>query len=91
VARSLGTPQRLQTPQEAEDDEQEPADQDLLAALGSGPSDSTVGRDRALLVELIRFLDRPVWTTQPHDADRFLVLQRRQPGRARLTVQHSSG
>jgi site-specific recombinase XerD len=90
VVRSLGAPQRLQTTQDAEDFEQELVDQYLLAALGSGLSDSTVSADRSVLFEFIRFLARPVWTAQPQDADRFLAFQRTQLRRARLTVQHKA-
>jgi site-specific recombinase XerD len=90
VVRSLGAPRRLQTTQEAEDFEQELVDQYLLAALGSGLGDSTVAGERSVLFEFIGFLGRPIWTAQPHDADRFLVVQRKQLGRARLTVQHKA-
>ena len=90
VVRSLGTPRRLQSTQDAEDFEQELVDQYLLAALGSGLGDGTVAADRSVLFEFIRFVGRPVWTAQPEDADRFLVLQRKQLGRSRLTVQHKA-
>jgi DNA-binding Xre family transcriptional regulator/integrase len=90
VVRSLGAPRRLQTTQQAEDFEQELVDQYLLAALGSGLGDGTVAADRAVLFEFIGFLGRPVWTAQPHDADRFLALQRKQLQRSRLTVQRKA-
>lgn len=90
VVRSLDAPRTLSSAQELEDFEQELVDQYLLAALGAGSGDSTVSQDRAVIVEFIRFLGRPVWTAQPHDADRFLVHQRRELGRARLTVQHKA-
>jgi len=90
VVRSLGTPRRLQSTRDAEDFEQELVDQYLLAALGSGLGDGTVAAGRSVLFEFIRFLARPVWTAQPEDADRFLVLQRKQLGRSRLTVQHKA-
>ncbi len=90
MVRSLGAPRRLQTTQDAEDYEQELVDQYLLAALGSGLGDSTVAADRSVLFEFIGFLGRPIWTAQTHDADRFLVFQRKQLGRARLTVQHKA-
>ena len=87
VVRSLGAPRTLSTTQELEDFEQELVDQYLLAAIGAGCGDSVVGADRAVIFEFIRFLGRPVWTAQPKDADRFLAHQRRELGRARLTVQ----
>lgn len=90
MVRSLGAPRRLQTTQDAEDFEQELVDQYLLAALGSGLGDSTVAADRSVLFEFIGFLGRPVWTARTGDADRFLVFQRKQLGRARLTVQHKA-
>jgi site-specific recombinase XerD len=90
VVRSLGAPRRLQTTQQAEDYEQELVDQYLLAALGSGLGDSTVAADRSVLFEFIGFLGRPVWTAQPHDAGRFLALQRKQLQRSRLTVQRKA-
>ncbi len=87
VVRSLGAPRTLSSTQEIEDYEQELVDQYLLAAIGAGCGDSVVGADRAVIFEFIRFLGRPVWTAQPKDADRFLAHQRRELGRARLTVQ----
>lgn len=87
VVRSLGAPRALSSTQEIEDYEQELVDQYLLAAIGAGCGDSVVGADRAVIFEFIRFLGRPVWTAQPKDADRFLAHQRRELGRARLTVQ----
>jgi site-specific recombinase XerD len=87
VVRSLDAPQRLNTPQELEDFEQELVDQYLLASVGAGMGDDTVGKDRSVIFEFIGFLGRPVWTAQPHDADRFLAFQRKDKGLARLTVQ----
>lgn len=79
----------MQTSQELEDFEQELVDQHLLAAVGAGLGDSTVGNDRAVIFEFIRFLGRSVWTAHAHDADRFLTHQRKL-GRSRLTVQHKA-
>ncbi len=90
VVRSLGSPRRLTTAQELGDFEQELVDQYLLAAVGAGIGDSSVNADRAVLFEFVRFLGRPIWTAQPHDADRFLAHQRVDLGRARLTVQHKA-
>ena len=87
VVRSLDAPRRLATAQELEDYEQELVDQYLLAAVGAGMGDAAVGGDRAVIFEFIRFTGRPVWTARPADADRFLAHQRRELGRARLTVQ----
>ncbi|WP_223874331.1 integrase [Salinispora mooreana] len=61
-------------------------DQYLLACVGAGIRDSTVGGDRSTLFEFVRFLGRPVWTAKPADADRFLAAQRH-GGRSALTVQ----
>jgi len=90
VVRTLGSPRRLDTEQDREDFEQELVDQYLLAAIGAGSADGTVGADRAVLFEFIAFLGRPVWTTQAADVDRFLSRQRRELGRARLTVQRKA-
>jgi site-specific recombinase XerD len=90
VVRSLDAPRRLTTGQEREDFEQELLDQYLLAAVGAGCADSTVAHDRSALFEFIRFVQRPVWTAQPQDADRFLAYQRKQLGLSRLTVQHKA-
>lgn len=90
VVRSLGAPRRLNTTQELEDFEQELVDQYLLAAVGAGLGDSVVGNGRAVLFEFMRFLGRPIWTAQPHDADRFLSHQRKELDRARTTVQQKA-
>jgi site-specific recombinase XerD len=90
VVRSLGLPDRLAGPQEAGDFEQELVDQFLLAGVGAGLADKTVAADRSVIFEFIEFLGRPVWTAQPQDADRFLVRQRKELGRSRLTVQHKA-
>lgn len=90
VVRSIGGPRRLGDPQEAEDFEQELVDQYLLAAVSAGVCDSSVGADRSVLFEFIAFLGRPVWTTEPADADRFLAHQRKVLSRSRLTVQHKA-
>ena len=86
VVRSLGAPRRLGSAQEVEDFEQELIDQFLLAGVGAGLADHTVGQDRSVIFEFVRFLGGPLWTAQPVDADRYLAQQRRE-GRARLTVQ----
>jgi site-specific recombinase XerD len=90
VVRSLDAPRRLATGQDLEDYEQELVDQYLLAAVGAGMGDSTVGADRSVLFEFTGFLGRPVWTARPHDADRFLACQRKDLGRSRLTVQRKA-
>jgi site-specific recombinase XerD len=87
VVRSLDAPRRLASAEELEDYEQELVDQYLLAAVGAGIGDAAVGGDRPVIFEFIRFTGRPVWTARPGDADRFLAWQRRDLGRARLTVQ----
>jgi site-specific recombinase XerD len=90
AVRSLDAPKALVAPGEVEDFEQELVDQYLLATVGAGSGDSTVVEDRGAIFEFIRFLGRPVWTAQPADADRFLVHQRKELHRARLTVQHKA-
>jgi site-specific recombinase XerD len=90
VVRSLTGPRRLDSPQELEDFEQELVDQYLLAAVASGYSDCTVAGDRSVVFEFARFLGRPVWTATAADADRYLAWQRRQLGRAPLTVQQKA-
>jgi site-specific recombinase XerD len=90
VVRSIDAPRRVDTPQDEEDFEQELVDQFLLAAVGAGIGDDQVSADRAIIFEFIRFLGRPVWSAKPADVDRFLAHQRRELGRARLTVQHKA-
>ncbi|WP_245689478.1 hypothetical protein [Streptomyces chattanoogensis] len=87
VVRSIGTPQRLQTAQEYEDFEQELVDQFLLAGVGAGLSDGSIADDRWQIFEFVRFLGRPVWTTGPEDADRFLAEQRKVKRLAHSAVQ----
>ena len=86
VVRSLRSPSRLTTPQEAEDFEQELVDQYALAMAAGGSSDGHVAHHRAVLFEFVRFLGRPVWTTQTGDADRYLAWLRRQRRQAANTV-----
>jgi len=90
ASRWCGAPRRLALDQELEDYEQELVDQYLLAAVGAGMGDAGVGGDRAAIFEFIRFTGRPVWTARPSDADRFLAHQRKELGRARLTVQNKA-
>ncbi|WP_245266985.1 tyrosine-type recombinase/integrase [Saccharomonospora piscinae] len=49
-----------------------------------------MNQDRSTIFEFLEFLSEPVWTAQPHDADRFLVHQRKNLHRARLTLQHKA-
>jgi site-specific recombinase XerD len=86
VVRSLRSPSRLTTPQDAEGFEQELVDQYALAMASSGTSDSQVASHRAVLFEFIHFLGRPVWTTETGDADRYLAWLRRERGQAANTV-----
>ncbi|MFF4316964.1 site-specific integrase [Streptomyces sp. NPDC001507] len=87
VVRSIGTARRLATAQEYEDFEQELVDQFLLAGVGAGMADSSIADDRRAIFEFVRFLGRPVWTTGPEDADRFLADQRKAKRLAHSTVQ----
>lgn len=91
VVESRRTPQRLASLQDAEDFEQELVDQHALAALGAGITDHQVAAERSIIFEFIRFLDRPLWTATPEDADRFLLYQRRDRGLAKLTVRGKAG
>ncbi|MEU8196299.1 tyrosine-type recombinase/integrase [Microbispora amethystogenes] len=90
VVRSLGSTRRLAGAEDLQEFEQELVDQYLLAAAAAGLCDSTLKSDRVAIFEFIRFLGRPIWTAQPHDADEFLVRQRRELNRAHLTVQHKA-
>lgn len=87
VVRSIGAPRRLETAQEYEDLEQELVDQFLLAGVGAGLSDDSTADDRRVIFEFVRFLGRPVWTTTPKDADRFLADQRKVKRLAHSRVQ----
>lgn len=86
--RSIGLGLRLRSDEDLDDLEQELIDQYLLAMVSAGLSDRTVAIDRSTIFEFLRFIERPVWTTQPADVDRFLAHQRTKLHRARLTVQH---
>jgi hypothetical protein len=86
VVRSIDAPRRLATAQDRDDYEQELVDQYLLASMDAGCCDSTLGNDRSVLFEFIRFLGRPVWTANASDADRYLAYQRRNLGRSHSTV-----
>jgi site-specific recombinase XerD len=88
--RSLASPRRLRSAEELEEFEQDLVDQFLLAAMGAGLADSSVSQDRQVVFEFLRFTGRPLWTASVEDADRFLVWQRRELGRAPLTVQHKA-
>ncbi|WP_298800207.1 tyrosine-type recombinase/integrase [uncultured Pseudonocardia sp.] len=83
--RSLGRAGRITSPQELEDFEQELVDQFALAAAAAGVSDGVVNAERRMVFEFIGFLGRPLWTTGPEDADRFLQGQRKR-GLARSTI-----
>lgn len=88
VVRSLGSSRRLRTPQELDDFEQELVDQYALAMVGAGLTDGYVSQERAVVFDFIQFLDSPVWTAEPADADRYLVYLRRERGSAKSTVRH---
>jgi len=87
VIRSIDSPRRLASVEEAEDFEQELVDQYALAMIGAGISDRRVSQQRSALFDFIGFLARPVWTAQPGDADRYLGHLRRQRLLAKQTVQ----
>ena len=79
-------PRKLSSEEDVEDFEQELVDQYALAQVGSGLTDSYVADERSAVFEFRRFLDRPVWTATPEDADRFLISVRKK-GRSPATAQ----
>lgn len=91
VVRSLGLPRRLTTPAEFDDFEQELVDQWSLAMAGAGATDGHVDAMRAAAVEFLRYVDRPVWTVQAEDADRWLRALRVNRGHAAATVKDKAG
>lgn len=91
VVRSLGAPRQLRTAQDEQDYEQELVDQFALAQLGAGVTDGFVATERSVIFEFIRFLGRPVWTTESADADKFLVHLRCERGLARSTREAKAG
>ncbi|GAA2359787.1 tyrosine-type recombinase/integrase [Streptomyces violaceusniger] len=50
-------------------------------------ADGSIADDRRVIFEYVRFLGRPVWTSGPEDADRFLADQRKVRRLAHSTVQ----
>ncbi len=87
VVEAATAPTRFRSAQDADDFEQELVDQFALAASSSGVTDGVISAERSVIFEFVRFLDRPLWTARPEDADRFLIQQRRDRGLARTTVQ----
>ncbi|MGI5215110.1 tyrosine-type recombinase/integrase [Plantactinospora sp. CA-290183] len=85
VVRSIRSPRELATAQEVEDFEQELLDQYALAMSASGVGDEQVAGQRATLFEFIRFLQRPVWTAEASDADRYLAWLRSSKDQATST------
>jgi hypothetical protein len=85
VVRSIRSPRKLVTAQEAEDFEQELVDQYALAMSASGVGDEHVSSHRATLFEFIRFLRRPLWTAEASDADQYLAWLRSAQGLATST------
>lgn len=90
VVRTLRSPRRLGTDQEVADFEQELVDQYALTMVGAGNTDEHVSQHRMTLFEFIRFLGRPVWTTQVEDADRYLAHLRKERGQAHATIENKS-
>lgn len=76
--------------QELEDFEQELVDQYCLAQAASGFTDAHVASGRAVIFEWTGFVGRPVWTSTPEDADRFLLWLRRDRRQAKQTVQQKA-
>jgi len=91
VVRSIGFSRTLRTAQDEEDFEQELVDQYVLAQLGAGVTDRFVGTERSVVFAFARFLGRPLWTTSPSDADRFLTHLRQDRGQARATRESKAG
>ncbi|ONH51366.1 integrase [Frankia sp. CcI49] len=85
VVRSIGAG-LVRSAQELEDFEQELVDQYALAMVGAGCTDHHVAAERATVFEFVRFLGRPVWTTEAVDADRYLTWLRRDRRLARSTL-----
>jgi site-specific recombinase XerD len=77
----------LRSPHDEADFEQELIDQFALACSASGTSDQVVAADRAVVMEFVRFLDRPVWMGEAADADRYLLWLRRDRSQARSTIR----
>lgn len=91
TVRTLGSPLRLRTVQEAEDFEQELVDQFALAAIGAGATDRHVGAERSVIFAFLRFLGRPAWMATAADADRFLGHLRRDLAQAPATLESKAG
>jgi len=91
VVRSIGSARRPLTAAELDDFEQELIDQWCLALAASGVVDSTVLRERAAIIEFVRYLGRHVWTALPQDADRWLGSLRSQRALAASTVMGKAG
>lgn len=72
IVRNIGSPRRLVTATEESDFEQELVDQWALALAASGCVDSHICHQRSVVLELLRFVGRPVWSVQPEDVDRFV-------------------
>lgn len=87
VVRSLGTARTQRAAESLEVFEQELVDQFALAMAAAGVTDGHIGKDRAVVFEFRRFLDRPVWTALPQDADRWLAHLRQERAQQRATVQ----
>lgn len=91
VVRSLGMPRKLITQAEFEDFEQELVDQWSLAIAGSGGTDGYVCSQRLAIVELLRFVGRPLWTVTAADADRWLTSLRETEHRRHATLAEKAG
>jgi len=87
VVRSMDAPRRLQSAADVEEFEQELVDQYALAMAASGTTDGEVASHRRIVFEFIRFVDGPVWSAGPEDADRYLVHLRTERNQSRLTVR----
>lgn len=77
AVRSIGTVRGWQSEQDAADFEQEIIDQYALAMAAAGLSDGYIAQARTVVFEFRRYLDAPVWTAKPSDADAFLAGLRR--------------
>lgn len=91
LVRSLDAPRRLRSGADIEVFEQEIVDQHALAMVGAGLSDRHIDRERATVIEFIRFLGQPVWGAKGRDADRYLTWLRRDRHQARSTVEYKAG
>jgi site-specific recombinase XerD len=77
VVRNIDSPRRLRSADDVESFEQEIVDQYALSMAAAGLTDGHIRASRAAVIELARFVARPLWTVVAADVDRHLVELRR--------------